>query len=143
MSSACGQSELLSGGCVRCSGTNSSPSAWPCQRCCTTRTAGCTPRMALHGARAQPPRPGLRSARRTPRHGARSLLSPPARSSSPCWTRTMTCWSWVVGEGQRGPQERVLQRIVEPIVETFVPEPALDVLVPQMVGPVGGRPQDL
>ena len=34
--------------------------------------------------------PGLRSASCTPRHGARSLLSPPARSSSPWWTRTVT-----------------------------------------------------
>ena len=33
-----------------------------------------------------------------------------------------------------GPQERVPQRTVESMLETFVPVPSLDVPVPQMVG---------
>ena len=71
-----------SSGCARGFLTSSNPFAWPWQRCCTSRTTGCTPSTALHGARTQPPGPGLRSARRTPRHGARSLLSPLARSTT-------------------------------------------------------------
>ena len=45
-------------GCARGFVTSSNPSAWPWQRCCTTRTTGCTPSTALHGARPQPPGPG-------------------------------------------------------------------------------------
>ena len=32
---------------------SSNPSTWPGQRCCTTRTTGCTPSTALHRARTQ------------------------------------------------------------------------------------------
>ena len=47
--------DVVSGGCVRCSGTNSRPSAWPWQQRCTTRVARCRLSTALHGARSLPP----------------------------------------------------------------------------------------
>ena len=68
MSSAGSPRELLggedSGGCVRCSGTNSRPSAWPWQLLSTTvlvrrRRWRCS-RTAPHGDRRPPPGPGRR-----------------------------------------------------------------------------------
>ena len=64
-----------SGGCARGIVTSSNPSAWPWLRCCTTRTTGCTPSTALHGARPQPPGPEReRSASCTTAYGHRSDL---------------------------------------------------------------------
>ena len=82
MSSAGSPRELLgdvmSGGCARCFGTSSRPSAWPWQLLSTTvlvrrRRWRCS-RTAPHGDRRTPPGPGRRwSTRRTTAHGHRRL----------------------------------------------------------------------
>ena len=69
--------DVVRGGCVRCSGTNSRPSAWLWQQRCTTRVARCTLIAALHGARRQTPGQERRGTRRiTTRQGDRSPLLP-------------------------------------------------------------------
>ena len=87
-----------SGGCARGFVTSSNPSAWPWQRCCTTRTTGCTLSTALHGARPQPPGPGEgeRVTRRSTRR--RSGRLPLPRRSSSCTTRKTP--SGGCGQGQ-------------------------------------------
>ena len=114
-------------------GTNSSPSVWPWQRCCTTRTAGCTPRTALYGARAQLPKPG-KEERVTRRSTRPSFGGPPpsqpelfqlyeepggARLTSPAEPREA--------------QDRERQCFVEQIIESFVPVQILDVPEPPVV----------
>ena len=82
MSSAGSPRELLgvveSGGCARCFGTSSRPSAWPWQLLSTTvlvrRKRWRCSRTAPHGDRRPPPGPGRRwSTRRTTAHGHRRL----------------------------------------------------------------------
>ena len=80
-----------SGGCARGFVTSSNPSAWPWQRCCTTRMTGCTPSTALHGARIQPPGPGDGESDET-KHTAKIRktppLSPPKIKKVRGWVRT-------------------------------------------------------
>ena len=68
----------MSGGCARCFGTSSRPSAWPWQLLSTTvlvrRKRWRCSRTAPHGDRRPPPGPGRRwSTRRTTAHGHRRL----------------------------------------------------------------------
>ena len=86
-----------SGGCARGFVTSSTPSAWPWQRCCTTRTTGCTPSTALHRARTQPPGPGeVERVTRSTRPSSGRLPLP--RRYSSCTTRKML-------RGECGPRQ--------------------------------------
>ena len=104
-------------------------------------TTGCTPSTALQGARTQPPGPALRSARRTPRHGARSFLSR--------WHAVLRPYDESV-PGTRPdrladvrPQERVLRHTVEQMADRTPVVPMLEAPVQKLgcsvVGSALGR----
>ena len=122
--------DVVSAGYGSTGGTSSSRCRWSWPQWSTTRTA-------LHGARRQPLGPGLRSASCTPCHGARSHLSPPARSLFTMLDEDSDVPE--LGGGRlvsltqpRGPQERVLQRTMEPGPGLLVVPATAD------GGPVGG-----
>ena len=122
-----------SGGCARGFVTSSNPSAWPWQRCCTTRTTGCTPSTALHGARTQPPGPGEgeRVTRRSTRRS--SGKTPPPQAFFQLYDEE---------DAERGvrpgsafdpvPQGRVERHVVEHRIETCPFVQIRDAPVPQL-----------